>query len=334
MSQNETISGKTIQPLLDVRDLVCHFPVRSGLLRRQTGAVQAVDHISFSVAKGEGLGIVGESGCGKSTLINTILQLVPVDGGEIIYEGRDVLSMSGKELRNWRREVQMVFQNPFASLDPRMTIGQIVEEPLIVSKSGLNSAQRHKRVVETMEMVGADSRQVDRYPHQLSGGQRQRVGIARALVLKPKLLVLDEPVSALDVSVQAQVLNLLEQLRHELGLTTIFIGHDLSVVSYVSDRIAVMYLGRIVEIGTREEVFKSPKHPYTQALLSAVPSVKKTKGQQRVRLKGDPPNPANPPSGCRFHTRCSYATELCSRSEPVLATGAGHNAACHFQIIF
>ncbi|MHC3941909.1 MULTISPECIES: ABC transporter ATP-binding protein [Paenochrobactrum] len=330
MSQNETISEKPIQPLLDVRDLVCHFPVRSGLLRRQTGAVQAVDHISFSVAKGEGLGIVGESGCGKSTLINTILKLVPVNSGEIIYEGRDVLSMSGKELRNWRREVQMVFQNPFASLDPRMTIGQIVEEPLIVSKSGLNRAERHKRVVETMEMVGADSRQVDRYPHQLSGGQRQRVGIARALVLKPKLLVLDEPVSALDVSVQAQVLNLLERLRHELGLTTIFIGHDLSVVSYVSDRIAVMYLGRIVEIGTREEVFKSPKHPYTQALLSAVPSVKKTKGQQRVRLKGDPPNPANPPSGCRFHTRCSYATELCSKSEPALPVDTEHSAACYF----
>ncbi|GAA0615960.1 ABC transporter ATP-binding protein [Paenochrobactrum glaciei] len=331
MMQDKMISEKANEPLLSIRDLVCHFPVRSGLMRRQVGAVQAVDNISFSVAQGEGLGIVGESGCGKSTLINTILQLVPANSGNIIYDGKDVRSMSRSQLRHWRREVQMVFQNPFASLDPRMTIGQIVEEPLVVGKSGLNRNERLKRVIETLEMVGADSRQIDRYPHQLSGGQRQRVGIARALVLRPKLLVLDEPVSALDVSVQAQVLNLLERLRHDLGLTTIFIGHDLSVVSYVSDRIAVMYLGRIVEIGTREEVFKSPKHPYTQALLSAVPSVKKNNGQQRVRLKGDPPNPANPPSGCRFHTRCSYATELCSQSEPKLVVGSEHAAACHFK---
>lgn len=331
MSQKEIVSEKTDAPLLEIRDLVCHFPVRSGLLRRQTGAVQAVDHISFSVAKGEGLGIVGESGCGKSTLINTILQLVPANSGDIIYDGKDVRSMSSHELRNWRREVQMVFQNPFASLDPRMTIGQIVEEPLIVGRSGLNRSQRHKCVLETLEMVGADPRQIDRYPHQMSGGQRQRVGIARALVLKPRLLVLDEPVSALDVSVQAQVLNLLERLRHELGLTTIFIGHDLSVVSYVSDKIAVMYLGRIVETGSREDVFKRPKHPYTQALLSAVPNVKKVDGQKRIRLKGDPPNPANPPSGCRFRTRCSFAKEVCSQEEPILFSDAAHSAACHFE---
>lgn len=329
MSQNTDVTENVESPLLDIRDLVCHFPIRSGLFRRQTGAVQAVDHISFALKKGEGLGIVGESGCGKSTLINTILQLVPANSGEIIYDGQDVRAMTRAQLRLWRRDVQMVFQNPFASLDPRMTIGQIVEEPLIVSKSGLSKAERHKRVIDTLEMVGADSRQIDRYPHQMSGGQRQRVGIARALVVKPKLLVLDEPVSALDVSVRAQVLNLLERLRHELGLTTIFIGHDLSVVRYVSDKIAVMYLGRIVEIGEREAVFKNPKHPYTQALLSAVPSVNKIKGHQRVRLKGDPPNPANPPSGCRFRTRCSFATEICAQVEPQLAGQSSHLAACH-----
>lgn len=322
------------RPLIEVSDLVCHFPVRAGLLRRTVGSIQAVDKISFSVQRGEGLGVVGESGCGKSTMVNALMGLVRPTSGSFRYAGREVFDMSRAETRRWRRDVQMVFQNPFASLDPRMTVRQIVEEPLQVSGLRLAAAERRAQVLRMLEKVGLDARQADRYPHQLSGGQRQRVGIARSLILGPKVLFLDEPVSALDVSVQAQVLNLLDDLRRELGLTFVFIGHDLSVVRYVSERIAVMYLGRIVEIGPREAVFERPQHPYTRALLSAVPRLERTKAGagERIALAGDPPNPADPPSGCRFRTRCWMASEICSRIDPVLSVGSdpgAHSVACH-----
>ncbi len=321
-------------PLIEVSDLVCHFPVRGGILRRQTGSIQAVDKVSFSVRRGEGLGVVGESGCGKSTMINALMGLIRPTSGSFRYAGREVFAMDGAELRGWRRDVQMVFQNPFASLDPRMTVLQIVEEPLRVTGLKLPSTERRLKVLETLERVGLDRRQADRYPHQLSGGQRQRVGIARSLILGPKVLFLDEPVSALDVSVQAQVLNLLDDLRRDLGLTFVFIGHDLSVVRYVSEKIAVMYLGRIVEIGPRAAVFEQPRHPYTRALLSAVPQIDRPKGGEstRIMLSGDPPNPAKPPSGCRFRTRCWKASEICSRVDPALSPHSdndSHMAACH-----
>lgn len=329
-----SLAARPSQPLIEVTDLVCHFPVRSGLLRRQTASIQAVDRVSFSVNRGEGLGVVGESGCGKSTMANALMCLVPPTSGSFRYAGQEVFGMDRAELRRWRRDVQIVFQNPYASLDPRMTVRQIVDEPLRVSGLGLLAAERRSQVLGMLEKVGLDPRQADRYPHQLSGGQRQRVGIARSLILGPKVLILDEPVSALDVSVQAQVLNLLDSLRRDLGLTFIFIGHDLSVVRYVSERIAVMYLGRIVEIGPRETVFGQPRHPYTLALLSAVPHADRGKdaARRRITLQGDPPNPANPPSGCRFRTRCWKATDICSREDPMLRSGAeplAHMVACH-----
>lgn len=324
----------TPRPLLEVTDLVCHFPVRGGLLRRKQKPIQAVDHLSFSVERGEGLGVVGESGCGKSTMANALMRLIRPTSGSFRFDGQEVFALEGAALRHWRREVQLVFQNPYASLDPRMTLRQIVEEPLLVNGLNLRAVERRAQVMSILERVGFDSRHANRYPHQLSGGQRQRVGIARSLVLKPKVLILDEPVSALDVSVQAQVLNLLDSLRRDLGLTFIFIGHDLSVVRHVSERIAVMYLGRIVEIGKRDAVFGRVRHPYTQALLSAVPSPDHTKGStgKRITLQGDPPSPANPPSGCRFRTRCWKASEICARIDPQLQAHAApedHQVACH-----
>ncbi|GAU85791.1 ABC transporter ATP-binding protein [Bosea sp. BIWAKO-01] len=322
-------------PLIEVNGLVCHYPVRGGLLRRQVGAIQAVSDVSFSVRRGEALGIVGESGCGKSSLLNALLRLVPATGGSFLYEGSDVLQMDARALRRWRQDVQLVFQNPFASLDPRMTVHKIVEEPLRIAGLSPRASERHERVLAMLEKVGLDPQHGDRYPHQLSGGQRQRVGIARSLILEPKVLFLDEPVSALDVSVQAQVLNLLGELRRDLGLTFVFIGHDLSVVRYVSDRIAVMYLGRIVEMGPRDAIFAQPRHPYTMALISAIPQARgreASRQRQRITLQGDPPNPADPPSGCHFRTRCWKATDLCARVSPELtADGAAgaHLAACH-----
>lgn len=322
------------QPLIEVTDLVCHFPVRGGILQRKKKPIQAVDHVSFSVQRGEGLGVVGESGCGKSTMANALMRLLTPTAGSFRFDGREVFGLQGEDLRRWRRDVQLVFQNPYASLDPRMTVRQIVEEPLLVNGLNLPPAERREQVMAILDRVGFDSRHANRYPHQLSGGQRQRVGIARSLVLKPKVLILDEPVSALDVSVQAQVLNLLDSLRRELGLTFIFIGHDLSVVRHVSERIAVMYLGRIVEIGPRDAVFGQARHPYTQALLSAVPSPDHAKGARgkRITLQGDPPSAANPPSGCRFRTRCWKATALCSQIDPQLqptSVAENHQVACH-----
>ena len=316
-------------PLLEVNNLKKHFPVRSGLFQRVTAHVRAVDGVSFHIDRGETLGLVGESGCGKSTTGRVVLRLLPATSGEVRFEGDDLLALKGEELRRARKRFQMVFQDPFASLDPRMTVGQIVGEPLAAHGISSSGAGGREKVAEILEEVGLDPSCMSRYAFEFSGGQRQRVGIARALVLNPSLVVADEPVSALDVSIQAQVINLLAELRKKRRLTYLFIAHDLSVVKHISDRVAVMYLGKIVEIAPVEALFTSPLHPYTQALLSAAPVPVPGKKEERILLKGDVPSPLNPPSGCSFHPRCFRAMEICSRETPVLAErGGGHSAAC------
>ncbi|MEQ6377554.1 dipeptide ABC transporter ATP-binding protein [Bacillaceae bacterium S4-13-56] len=317
-------------PLLEVKNLKKHFPISSGsLLPKQIGTVKAVDGISFTLERGETLGLVGESGCGKSTAGRSILKLIEPTSGDILYKGESIIDYKGEKLRKLRRDMQIIFQDPFASLNPRMTVEQIISEPMKVF--GYPRKLHKKKVEELLDVVGLSSYHKVRYPHEFSGGQRQRIGIARALALEPELIICDEPVSALDVSIQAQVINLLEDLQKEFDLTYIFIAHDLSVVYHISDRVAVMYLGEIVEIGTADELYENPKHPYTQALLSAIPEVDPEERRERILLTGDLPSSSNPPTGCKFHTRCPFAEEICRQEKPVIrqVTKSGQQAACH-----
>ena len=326
------MSPSSAEPLLQVEGLRVHFLVRRGLLaKRRVGSVKAVDGIDFALKAGETLGLVGESGSGKSTAGLAVLRLLEVTAGRVRFEGRDVTRLDRGEMRPIRRRMQMVYQDPFSSLNPRMKVADIVGEPLIVHGVGDDRAGRHARVAELLDMVGLRPEMGRRYPHEFSGGQRQRIGIARALAVNPALVVCDEPVSALDVSIQAQVVNLFQDLQARLGLAYLFIAHDLAVVRHISDRIAVMYLGKIVELAPRDDLYARPTHPYTRALLSAVSSPKARRAKQRILLTGDVPNPADPPSGCRFRSRCWKAGEICATTEPVLAAMDGrHNLACHF----
>ncbi|HEY4896935.1 MAG TPA: dipeptide ABC transporter ATP-binding protein [Solirubrobacteraceae bacterium] len=321
--------------LVRVRDLVKHFPITRGIvIQRKVGAVQAVDGVSFDVEQGETLGIVGETGCGKSTTARLIMRLLEASSGSIEFDGRDITHLKGNELKAVRRDMQMIFQDPYSSLNPRKTIGSIIGDPFAIHNLQTGKGERKRAVQELMETVGLNPEHYNRYPHEFSGGQRQRIGVARALALKPKLLIADEPVSALDVSIQAQVLNLLRDLQREFGLTVVFIAHDLSVVRHMCDRVAVMYLGKIVEIGPGDALYDFPRHPYTGALLSAVPVADPGRhGSERHVLTGDVPSPANPPSACRFHTRCPKAQERCSIEEPMLAEmDSGTRVACHFPL--
>jgi oligopeptide/dipeptide ABC transporter ATP-binding protein len=320
------------EEILRVEDLKTHFPIRSGLLRRQVGTVHAVDGVSFSLAAGETLGLVGESGCGKSTIARTVMRLTDPTDGRIIFKGEDITGYSRSQMRSVRQQMQIIFQDPYSSLNPRMKVADIVGEPLRVHDRWRDEG--HGRVAELLEIVGLSPEHGKRYPHEFSGGQRQRIGIARALALNPQLIILDEPVSALDVSIQAQIVNLLKRLQNEFDLAYLFIAHDLSVVRHISDRVAVMYLGRIAETGTHDDAYEHATHPYTQALLSAVPLPDPdARGQRkRIVLEGDVPSPSNPPSGCRFRTRCWKAEDLCAQEEPDLIDrfGHGHPSACHF----
>jgi len=321
--------------ILEVKDLKLHFPIYQGLFQRLVGHVKAVDGVSFSLSDGEVLGLVGESGCGKTTVGRTILRLYNPTGGEVWYqkssgERVNLAQISQRQMKPLRRELRMIFQDPFSSLNPRLTVKEIIAEPLEIHNVA-HGKKAEQRVAELMEAVGLNPSLMRRYPHEFSGGQRQRIGLARTLSLNPRLIVADEPVSALDVSVQAQVLNLLQELQERLGLTLIFIAHDLSVVEHISDRIAVMYVGKIVEMSETSELLHKPLHPYTEALLSAIPPPDPDIRQNRIQLKGEVPSPANPPSGCIFHPRCQYARQVCSEQEPPLIEGAcGHFVACHF----
>jgi len=328
--------GPNAEPdvLLKVRDLKMHFPITKGILfQRAVGAVRAVDGVSFDVRRGETLGLVGESGCGKSTTGRTILRLSTATEGNVYFNGDDVTKVSGETLKHMRRNMTMIFQDPYASLNPRMTVASIISEPLVIHKLVHNSKERIEKVEELLDKVGLNKYFVNRYPHEFSGGQRQRIGIARALAANPSFIVADEPVSALDVSIQAQIVNLLEELQNQFGLTYLFIAHDLSVVRHISNRIAVMYLGKMVELADRDELYEHPSHPYTVALLSAIPipDPKIEKKRQRIILAGDVPSPVNPPSGCRFHTRCPLAQKICKEVEPEFREiGSEHFSACHF----
>lgn len=314
--------------LMVVKNLKKYFPVKTGILQRISAYVQAVDDVSFEVKKGETLGLVGESGCGKTTVGRTVLRLTDPTSGSVEFDGKDILKLSGNELKAVRRDMQIIFQDPYASLDPRLRIGDSVLEGLEIHKIG-NKKDRYQMAIDILKKVGLEEYHARRYPHEFSGGQRQRIGIARALALKPRFIVCDEPVSALDVSIQSQVLNILKDLQDEFGLTYLFIAHNLGVVEHISDRVAVMYLGKIVELTNRDELFRNPLHPYTKALMSAIPIPDPTLKRERTILKGDVPNPINPPTGCRFHPRCPVAVAGCAEKEPLLVEkSAGHQVAC------
>jgi peptide/nickel transport system ATP-binding protein/oligopeptide transport system ATP-binding protein len=322
------------EPLVQVRDLVKHFPITRGIVfQRQVGAVHAVDGVTLDITEGETLGIVGETGCGKSTTARLITRLLDPTSGTIEYRGRDIAGLSRKELKPFRREIQMIFQDPYSSLNPRKTVGSIISDPFKIHGIDEGNGWRKRRVQELMETVGLNPEHYNRFPHEFSGGQRQRIGVARALALEPKLIIADEPVSALDVSIQAQILNLLRDLQRQFGLTIVFIAHDLSVVRHMCDRVAVMYLGKVVEVADSDALYQHPRHPYTGSLLSAVPVA--TPGQKSTRqiLGGDVPSPSNPPPACRFHTRCWKCQEICKIEEPLLEPKPGGNvAACHFPL--
>ncbi|MFF5179559.1 ABC transporter ATP-binding protein [Micromonospora sp. NPDC000316] len=321
--------------IIEVRDLVKHYPVTRGVVFKKTiGQVKAVDGVSFGLRAGETLGVVGESGCGKSTLARVLMNLEKPTAGSVSYKGQDISKLSGGALRRLRRQIQLVMQDPYTSLNPRMTVGDLIGEPFEIHPEVAPKGSRRGKVRELLDLVGLNPEHINRYPHQFSGGQRQRIGIARALALRPEVIVCDEPVSALDVSIQAQVMNLLEKLQGEFGLSYVFIAHDLSVVRHLSDRVAVMYLGKIVEIGTEDEIYERPTHPYTQALLSAVPVPDPTQRNNKtiIRLTGDVPSPVSPPSGCRFRTRCWKAQDVCAQQVPLLEVrpSSDHPSACHF----
>ncbi len=324
------VEAVTKKPLLDVRDLKQHFVQYRGLIRRTKSVVKAVDGVSFHIDESETLGLVGESGCGKSTLGRSILRLLEPTSGSLSFRGQDIIAADKDEMRALRRKMQIIFQDPFASLNPRMTVGNIIQEALIIHKIGVSAKDRKDRVMELLALVGLRRESISRYPHEFSGGQRQRIGIARALAVDPQFLVCDEPISALDVSIQAQIINLMQDLQYSLGLTYLFIAHDLHVVRHIASRIAVMYLGSLVEIGDAKTIYDSPKHPYTQALLSAVPVPDPTKKSSRILLNGEIPSPLNPPAGCKFHTRCPHVMPKCKVEVPeLIIIGSKQQAACY-----
>jgi oligopeptide transport system ATP-binding protein len=331
-----TRAWTSADPLLEIHDLRVWFPITAGVLQRTVAHVRAVDGVSLSIRQGETLGLVGESGCGKSTLGRSILRLVEPTAGQVVFKGQDLTGLSGAAMRRIRREVAMIFQDPYASLDPRQTVGEIVGEPLDIHNLAQSKRQRQERIQELLHVVGLNPNFGNRYPHEFSGGQRQRIGIARALAVDPMFIVCDEPISALDVSIQAQIINLLERLQDQFNLTYLFIAHDLSVVKHISDRIAVMYLGKVVEVSGANELYSRPKHPYTASLLSAIPipDPRVEKDRRRIILSGDVPSPVNPPSGCRFRTRCFKAQPRCAETEPPLDTVKldSHEAACYFPV--